>query len=95
MDTPSIPPPVDLAAALVELRDHAHELAEKLEDLWCDSVETEDRIEADQLDPLLDEAVVLAATLDAVQHRVTGQPMTTNIGKRLKQIKQERAQGPA
>jgi len=75
MDKPSIPPTLDLPDALVRLRDHAHELAEKLEDLWCASGETEDHSEADQLDPLMDEAMVLAATLDAVKHRVTGQPM--------------------
>ena len=83
-----------LGKALVELRDHAHDLAEKLKVLWIDSGETEDRIAADELDPLVSQAAVLAAHADALQHRVTGQSMTTDIGKRIEQSKRERGEWP-
>jgi hypothetical protein len=96
MSTDSIPPPFDppaLAAALIQLRDAAHVLSERLTQLWIDSRETEDRITADQLDPLVDEAMLHAAFVDAVQQRMTRQPMITDVGVRLDANRWAKRQG--
>jgi hypothetical protein len=96
MSTDSIPPPFDLPALVTELgqlRDSAHVLSEQLTQLWIDSRETEDRIPADQLDPLVDDAMLHAALADAVHQRMTRQSMITNLGVRLDASRWARAQG--
>jgi hypothetical protein len=94
MDTPSIRPTFDLAGALVDLRDHAHDLAERLKALWIDPAQTDDRIAADDLDPLVGMAMTFAAHIDAVQHRVTDGPMTTVIGSQIESLKRARGEWP-
>ena len=83
MSAPSIPPPLapaELATTLTALRDSAQDLAERLTAFWID-------LESDALgvalDPMVTNAQVHAALVDAVHQRMTRQPMTTDIGVRL------------
>lgn len=82
--------PDEAGGVLVGCRNDAQELHERLEAAFAEAASDD---EARRLEPLCDAAMVLAATLDYLQHGLTGQPLTTRLAERIEVHKWARAHG--